>query len=347
MSQITNISTSVLKVHPRNTEFFDDIEGDNYTQFKNSIKEDGIITPLIVASDMTIISGHQRYQAAKDLGITQVPVIIREDLEDEDEQLKKLLATNFGRLKNNPVKQGRVYEQYEKLCGVRQGSLNTEPKFSAQQMTQSEIAKELGVSVDTIQNLKKLTRLSPELQQLIENGQVKYTTALNVWGKLSNKEQEEFIKTVGKDHVLNLTAKETKELMQEYNLLKQENEELRNRKPVEVVPSDYEELKRQLKDLQVTNSDLKNKLVIEANKKKLAIGELEEEQQKEKLMKEINSFAWTINGFIKAVGGLIYLTDYVNEVPKSSRDLFTSSAKTLLDWANQLNYNLENKEDIY
>lgn len=48
-------------------------------------------------------------------------MIIKEDLIDEDEKLKKLLATNFGRLKNDPVKQGRVFGEYEKLCGIRQG----------------------------------------------------------------------------------------------------------------------------------------------------------------------------------------------------------------------------------
>lgn len=51
-------------------------------------------------------------------------------------------------------------------------------------ITQDDIAKELGVSVRTIQRLKKLQTLSPELQQLIEDGTVKYTTALSVWGKL-------------------------------------------------------------------------------------------------------------------------------------------------------------------
>lgn len=186
---------------------------------------------------------------------------------------------------------------------------------------------------------------------------------------LTTVEEEVRTEIIENEQLEDKTVKETKEIIDKYKKAKEELEEQKDinnslarelesereketevieREVIkEVIPSDYEELKRQLKELQVTNSDLKNKLVIEANKKKLAIGELEEEQQKEKLMKEINSFAWTINGFIKEVGGLIYLTDYVNEVPKSSRDLFTSSAKTLLDWANQLNYNLENKEDIY
>ncbi|MEY7999666.1 hypothetical protein AB8U03_05505 [Clostridium sp. Mt-5] len=57
---------------------------------------------------------------------------------------------------------------------------------------QSDIAKQLGIDVKTMQRLKKLQTLSPELQQLIEDGSVKYTTALNVWTKLSPDEQHKF-----------------------------------------------------------------------------------------------------------------------------------------------------------
>ena len=143
---------------------------------------------------MTIISGHQRYQASKDLGIQLIPVIIKEDLIEEDEKLKKLLATNFGRLKNDPVKQGRVFGEYEKLCGVRQGSAG---KISLERQnvapTQEQMAKGLGVDVRTLQRLKQLQTLSPDLQELISDGTVKYTTALSVWSKLSQEEQSKLI----------------------------------------------------------------------------------------------------------------------------------------------------------
>lgn len=66
-----------------------------------------------------------------------------EDLTDENEKLKKLLAANFGRLKNNPVKQGKVYEEYEKLCGVRQGSAFKKADGNNCVLSQGDIAKEL------------------------------------------------------------------------------------------------------------------------------------------------------------------------------------------------------------
>ena len=98
---------------------------------------------------MTIISGHQRYKACKDLGINLVPVIIREDLVDEDEKLKKLLATNFGREKNDPVKQGRVYEKYEKLRGIQHGGDRKSNGQFDRLISQEQIAKELGTDVRT------------------------------------------------------------------------------------------------------------------------------------------------------------------------------------------------------
>lgn len=119
--EITNVSIDILKVHPRNTEFFDDISGSEYEEFKNSIKEEGIISEIIVSPDMTIISGHQRYKAAKELGIKIVPIRIREDLIDEDKKLKVLLAANFGRSKNDDKKQRKVAVEYVKLCGYGNG----------------------------------------------------------------------------------------------------------------------------------------------------------------------------------------------------------------------------------
>jgi ParB family chromosome partitioning protein len=185
---ITNISVDVLKVHPRNAEFFDDISGEEYDRFKKSIQDDGLLSPLIVAPDMTIISGHQRLKACKELGFKSVPVIIKDDLEDEDEKLKKLIAANFGRLKNDPIKQARVYQEYEKLSGVGgKGRPNKMRNNSA--LKQDEIAKELGVDVSTIQNLKRLLTLAPELQELISQGAITPTTGFKVLSRLSEEEQ--------------------------------------------------------------------------------------------------------------------------------------------------------------
>lgn len=191
-----------------------------------------------------------------------------------------------------------------------------------------------------------------------------------VYALTSIKDEEEREEFINNNPVEDMTVRELKKEIKEYkeqinrNNLELEdyknsnarltNElEMEREKPSEVIekevikevkPEDYEEIKKTLKQLQKDNEDLKNKLIIESNKKKEALNQLAGEQQKEELIREINGFAWTINGFIKDVGGLIYLTEYLNEVPPSSKKLFISSAETLEQWATQLAYNIKDKE---
>lgn len=186
---ITNISVDVLKIHPRNTEFFDDISGEEYERFKKSIQEDGLLSPLIVSPDMTIISGHQRLKACKELDYKTVPVIINDDLDNEDEKLRKLIAANFGRAKNDPIKQAKLLKEYEKLSGVQHGGNRKSSGNNSRLINQESIAKELGVDVTTIRNIKRLTTLLPDLQDIISEGRITPTTGYKVIAKLSDEEQ--------------------------------------------------------------------------------------------------------------------------------------------------------------
>lgn len=195
--QVVNFDLSVLRPHPRNDEFFSDVEGEEFSRLKQSIQELGILTPLRVAKDMTIISGHQRYRAAKELGLEDVPVIIDDTLKDDDDKLIQLIASNFGRMKNDPVKQGKWIKEYEQLRGVRQGSAYKKAgQNNSVQVTQDDIAKELGVHPTTLQNLKKLNTLLPEFQDIISEGRVTATTGYKVISRLSKEEQSELLKKI-------------------------------------------------------------------------------------------------------------------------------------------------------
>lgn len=195
--QVVNFDLSVLRPHPRNEEFFADVEGEEFARLKDSIRELGILTPLRVAKDMTIISGHQRYRAAKELGLEDVPVIIDDTLKDEDDKVIQLIASNFGRMKNDPVKQGRWIKEYEQLRGVRQGSAYRKADGNNFcQVSQEDIAKELGVTTRTLCNLKQLSTLLPEIQDIISEGRVTATTGYKVISRLSKEEQSELLKKI-------------------------------------------------------------------------------------------------------------------------------------------------------
>ena len=103
------LNINELKPHPRNNEFFDDMTGDEWEDFKESIKTSGIIEPIVVTKDMIILSGHQRVRAAKELGISTVMVDIRK-YENDEQVLKDLIETNIrqrGVGNPNPIKLGR------------------------------------------------------------------------------------------------------------------------------------------------------------------------------------------------------------------------------------------------
>ena len=85
-------------------------------------------------------------------------------------------------------------------------------------MTEKDLADQLGVDLNTLKRAKSLTNLSPEIQQLIEQGNISPSTAARLISKLSPKEQEALIAN------LPATQKYTQSQVQSYiDQLKQAN----------------------------------------------------------------------------------------------------------------------------
>lgn len=327
MNQITKLSTTSLHIHPENTKFFDDIEGEQYERFKKSIQEDGVLTPLMVAPDMTIISGHQRYKACKDLGINLVPVIIREDLIDEDEKLKKLLATNFGRLDNNPMKQSRVIIEYEKLCGIKRGGDRKSNGTNFPLISQEDISKQLGITSKQLRNLKKLQDLIPELQDMIEQDQLSATVGYKIWARMPQEEQEKFFNDIGCEKIKTLTQKATKEYIDRINSLENDLENEKKKEPKTIIKevekvvdnTDYS-LERKNEILQ---KEIKNK-EIELNNVKRQRNKMEEEldiyksdsEEYQKLQNEIQKLTQTKDNLGRQLQGVKVTTELLYDVDK-------------------------------
>lgn len=83
--------------HPRNGEFFSDIAGSDWSDFLNSIRDRGVLNPLLVTSQDVIVSGHQRLRAVLELGIKTVPCIVLANSENENAPnvLMALIETNI------------------------------------------------------------------------------------------------------------------------------------------------------------------------------------------------------------------------------------------------------------
>lgn len=90
----------------------------------------------------------------------------------------------------NPVKLGRCIKELERIYDIHQGNGSNQyeqnPKLSDKaNMAQSDIAEMIGVSVDTLNNYKKLTELIPELEDLVDTGILAPTTAIAMMRNLS------------------------------------------------------------------------------------------------------------------------------------------------------------------
>lgn len=231
---IVMLDPSVLKVHPRNDEFFDDVNGADFDRLVESIREHGVLTPLRVTKDMTLISGHQRKRAALEAGVTEVPVII-DGSTDDSEVLMKLIETNFGRIKNDPIKQAKWLDEYMKLKGVQDKAGRPKKLGHNVAISQDDIANELGVDRKTLQRLKSLLKLDPAIQQLISDGNITPTAGFKLIAKLSPEDQRKLIDKLPDDVKLSAKSIEAKinEIRAEgaanANAVQQENDELRGR----------------------------------------------------------------------------------------------------------------------
>lgn len=85
------------------------------TDLANSITEQGILQPLVVAPALagdgyTIIAGHRRHAAAKLANVDSLPCVIREDLDTEPKQLVAMLVENTQRADLTPVEEATAYQ---------------------------------------------------------------------------------------------------------------------------------------------------------------------------------------------------------------------------------------------
>lgn len=228
MEQIINISIDTLKNHPRNNEFFDNIVGDKWEDFKKSIIRRGVVEGVVVTQDLIIVSGHQRVRACKELGILEVPCRVThyKDFDDNTETpkddmiLEDLICTNImqrGVGNVNAVKMCKCIGELERIYGIKNGGdRKSERDNLVVNKTQTDLAENIGITTRQLQDYKKLNDLIPELQSLIENGSMKATVGYKIWAKMPQEEQEKFFNEIGRDKIKSLTQKATEELIKVY-----------------------------------------------------------------------------------------------------------------------------------
>lgn len=320
-----------LKEHPRNQEFFDDISGDEWKDFLQSIKTSGVIEPIVITQNKVIVSGHQRVRACKELGIPTIMAEMR-DYKDEDEILKALLETNLrqrGTVGGSVKQIGRRIMELERLYGIQHGGdrrskVEKSPlKESSQPKTQEELASMLGISLDTLKNYKTLTQMIPELEELVDTGIVSKSAALAVLKELDTNEQEQLISALDVTH--RITGKEIQEAIKD-------------------MKADYDDLEEQIKEKneQITEK----KQTIKDLQDQIASMNATQDERKKMIVDASLVFCSRADSFLRDVGGYVWLTDSIKELPEADQEVYRRAIDRLGEWIAELNYKLNNTQEV-
>ena len=137
---------------------------------RDSIREYGVLSPLLArpkGESYELVSGHRRRAAALKLGMTELPVIVREMTDDE--AIILMVDSNIQRENLLPSEKAFAYKlKFEALKHQGQRtSVQHAPKLSTE-----VIGESAGVSKDTIKRYIRLTHLIKPILNLMDEGQI-------------------------------------------------------------------------------------------------------------------------------------------------------------------------------
>jgi|SRR5579862_4088624 len=180
-------------------------------ELANSIKQRGVIQPLLVRPIKTatggtpvqqgegarryeLIAGERRWRASREAGLTTIPVIVREA--SDQEVLEIALIENLQREDLNAIEEARAYDQ-----------LATQFK-----LTQEQIAQKVGRSRAAVANSVRLLALPSEVQSWVGDNRLSVGHAKAILGLASSPEQRLVAERVLKR---SLTVRETEQLVEQ------------------------------------------------------------------------------------------------------------------------------------
>lgn len=162
-------------------------DGEEKEQLLQSIKTQGAIEPLIVRplseSEYEVISGHRRMEIGKELGMEKIPVIVR-NLTNE-QAVSMMVDANLHR--NNILPSERAFA-YKMKWEAAKKSEKTLSQPATKYRSDERIANEFGIGKDTLHRYIRLTYLIPELLEMIDEGRISLTPAVEL-SYLTHEEQ--------------------------------------------------------------------------------------------------------------------------------------------------------------
>lgn len=127
-------------------------------ELSDSIREKGVIEPLIVRKDPTggyeLIAGERRWRASRMAGLAQVPVVVIEATDSDS--LELAIIENIQRADLNAIEEAEAYRSL----------------MNAFNLSQDEVAKRVGKERATVANYLRLLKLQPEVKEELIKGSI-------------------------------------------------------------------------------------------------------------------------------------------------------------------------------
>lgn len=189
----------LTELHPFRNHPFQVRDDDEMDKMVDSVKEYGVMTPAIVRprqdGGYEIVAGHRRCHASQRAGVETMPCIVRDM--DDDTAIILMVDSNCQREHILPSEKAKAYQM--KLEAIKRKS-GRPSKINSGQLGQNfsqpfsveKVADEAGESVKQVQRFIRLNKLTPELMQMVDDGKLKTTPAVEL-SYLTPEEQEDFL----------------------------------------------------------------------------------------------------------------------------------------------------------
>lgn len=197
LEKVQNLRLSELfsfKDHP-----FQIRDDEEMQKMVDSIKDHGVLTPAIVRprpeGGYELVSGHRRHRGCSLAGLDTMPCIVREM--DDDTAVILMVDSNCQREHILPSEKAKAYKMMLEALQRKRGRPALEnsgqvgPNFKGVRSNQL-LADDVGESVKQIQRYIRLTDLIPDLLDMVDEGQLKLTPAVEL-SSLAPHEQEEVL----------------------------------------------------------------------------------------------------------------------------------------------------------
>ena len=162
-----------------------------------SICTHGILSPLLArpkGEGYELVSGHRRRLAAQKLGLPTVPVLVREM--SNDEAVILMVDSNLQRENLLPSEKAFAYKM--KLEAMKHQGKATSRQVVGKLESADEVGQVNGESGRTIQRYIRLTNLVPPLLQMVDDGRIAFSPAVEL-SYLTRDEQAELWDLIGRE----------------------------------------------------------------------------------------------------------------------------------------------------